>query len=1484
MNSTTVDYNHGTSISYTSSGTRPVDNYSVGELAEDFDTPAGGVGYYITGDATWVGSLQEHSGKTSAQKEELAGKYNASRKLTAKGKLTDKTFYLEGVSIKAVNEKIQIRRHYFVESGGKTSTKDGFVTLSLDSSASSYASIESNALKFSSTGTYTIWFNETYEDTTGSKRNEGTIGLIKTSSSTPDNPTPANLMEEIDQKQQPSKGQAKPSLGSGPSEAKKPDSGPKRAEHDNSNYYLVGSGSFESGTDWSTETGLRMRNGGGNNAGALFGVYLTAGDVFQIKYVNGNAETWYGWSSLKNSGAYSSFRPAYYDYYNNWTWENWGGGNGDITADGAHDYYVNNNDNYWGMGRWSGTVGWTTFNGLWQGGNLYKYTNGRQVGDTVATGFKIYGTDISSGDLTYQTNGNIVVSTTGYYNIYYNSSENKVVIDGMTMPVLIGSINNTRNGSRSSYTESTSTFAFSRNASTGYLELSSFLLHKDDTVKIYGTKNGSGKYASYNSNLSSNYFALSDSEKYIKIKKTGLYTFSLWKDIWEETNPHDDSFKSGNLSSISFGYLTTAVTLNQQSGSGGSDSVTASYDAAMPSATMPTRSGYTFSGYYTGTGGSGTKYYNADGSSAKAWDFEDATKTLYAYWRAVYVVHYDGNGNTGGTAPSDSEETASGDNVTVADIGTLVKIGYIFDHWDTKDDGSGTDYLPGDEHNFDNNTTLYAIWTPITYSVRFNKNDGSGTTSTQDGTFTYGTGKTLSTIASLSWSKTGYSFLGWAYTSDGAKAINNGASLSTPSDDYVPANNGTLDLYAKWQAISTDVTLDNDGGSTNKTIVATYDSAMPLTVKGGGALSAPTKTGYLFGGYFTAKNGGGTQYYTYSNSTLSSTRNWAETSVTTLYAKWTAITYEVKYNANGGSDSMSNSTHTYGTAKTLTANAFTRTGYSFAGWATTSDGAEVYNDEQSVTNLANTQGAIFNLYAVWSPDGHTITLNGNGGTPSSSSFTHYYDTPESLSGYTATRDGYTFVGWFEATTGTDHVTAVPSSLNEADTYYAHWVQNTSVVLDVSNVGWGTVYLKSWITVDGVYLENETTATQIIGSKLFIKSFPSGASFLVENAANATGSDRTANITDISTNGTGYLVVHSSTVDYSNRKWNWQSDLDEGSAAITVDSDIAASDGDHRMGYAIWWGLDSNPNDYVLETGLVLNAGDTFYLTVNGVKKTTLDSDYHATSDGTKCTIKRDGRYIFFYTTGGNIALVEVPLLGNGYHIMKTSGSSSDSFEGGVKMHEIYEADAVNIATYKFFKVTAEDVTNGTNKIYIRSYVDNEQETFAPQGTPTVGTKSGNFVQGLAAGYYNIYLYESGGNTIFDVTTSGVGDFFTFNYLDSSKSGSSATIQAQNTTFVLEVCFSTVSQQALAVSIIPTNPFSTFIDVKYYITDEKQEDPYVYGRERYYADSNSSEGITTTANQPAKLYFAYIVMEYSTWYVMRECPQGSLSFVIQGVQA
>ena len=73
------------------------------------------------------------------------------------------------------------------------------------------------------------------------------------------------------------------------------------------------------------------------------------------------------------------------------------------------------------------------------------------------------------------------------------------------------------------------------------------------------------------------------------------------------------------------------VTFDKQDGTGGSNSVSATFGSAMPSATAPIRAGFTFDGYWDTAVTGGVQYYNADMSSAENWDRAEGT-TLYARW------------------------------------------------------------------------------------------------------------------------------------------------------------------------------------------------------------------------------------------------------------------------------------------------------------------------------------------------------------------------------------------------------------------------------------------------------------------------------------------------------------------------------------------------------------------------------------------------------------------------------------------------------------------------------------------------------------------------------------------------------------------------------------------------------------------------------------------------------------------------------------
>ncbi|WP_238919049.1 InlB B-repeat-containing protein, partial [Clostridium sp. YIM B02555] len=139
---------------------------------------------------------------------------------------------------------------------------------------------------------------------------------------------------------------------------------------------------------------------------------------------------------------------------------------------------------------------------------------------------------------------------------------------------------------------------------------------------------------------------------------------------------------------------------------------------------------------------------------------------------STYNVMYNGNGNTGGTVPTDSTSYTSGTIVTAAsNSGNLVKTGYTFAGWNTAANGSGTDYAAGSgTFSIAANTTLYAKWTPVptTYTVTYNGNGNTGGTVPTDST-SYTSGQTVTAAAnSGNLVKTGYTFAGWNTAANGS--------------------------------------------------------------------------------------------------------------------------------------------------------------------------------------------------------------------------------------------------------------------------------------------------------------------------------------------------------------------------------------------------------------------------------------------------------------------------------------------------------------------------------------------------------------------------------------------------------------------------------------------------------------------------------------------------------------------------------------------
>ncbi|MDX9985752.1 InlB B-repeat-containing protein, partial [Sphaerochaeta sp.] len=151
------------------------------------------------------------------------------------------------------------------------------------------------------------------------------------------------------------------------------------------------------------------------------------------------------------------------------------------------------------------------------------------------------------------------------------------------------------------------------------------------------------------------------------------------------------------------------VTFDKQDGNGGSDSITVTYDSAMPSATAPTRTGTAFDGYFDQEEGCGSQYYSSTMASLKNWNKADAS-TLYAKWTNTYTVTFN---SQDGSYIDALEDVREGSTIQVPTPPT--RDGYAFANWYTE---ASFETVWSFDTPITQDTTLYAKWIK-TYTVTF---------------------------------------------------------------------------------------------------------------------------------------------------------------------------------------------------------------------------------------------------------------------------------------------------------------------------------------------------------------------------------------------------------------------------------------------------------------------------------------------------------------------------------------------------------------------------------------------------------------------------------------------------------------------------------------------------------------------------------------------------------------------------------------------
>lgn len=234
------------------------------------------------------------------------------------------------------------------------------------------------------------------------------------------------------------------------------------------------------------------------------------------------------------------------------------------------------------------------------------------------------------------------------------------------------------------------------------------------------------------------------------------------------------------------------VTFDTNGGEGSFAPVTFSFggSATIPS-TIPAKTGADFLGWAESADATEAAY--APGGSFSY----NRSATLYAVWSPhKYKITFNANGGT--NAPA-SQEKLHGTDLRLSAVKPL-KEGYTFLGWAESANALEPAYKAGGLYTSDKGTTLYAVWKVTTYTVTYNLNGGTGSAVT--GTKIHGTPLI---ITSFQPTKSGYTFLGWAYTPDAL------------SPNFVAGNTYTEDaqvtLYAVWTVKRYIVAYDANGGA-----------------------------------------------------------------------------------------------------------------------------------------------------------------------------------------------------------------------------------------------------------------------------------------------------------------------------------------------------------------------------------------------------------------------------------------------------------------------------------------------------------------------------------------------------------------------------------------------------------------------------------------------------------------------------------------------
>jgi uncharacterized protein (TIGR02145 family)/uncharacterized repeat protein (TIGR02543 family) len=340
--------------------------------------------------------------------------------------------------------------------------------------------------------------------------------------------------------------------------------------------------------------------------------------------------------------------------------------------------------------------------------------------------------------------------------------------------------------------------------------------------------------------------------------------------------------------------------------------------------------------------------------------------------------------------------------------------------------------------------------------------------------------------------KTGYIFGGWYTEIGGSGTVFTAITVVTAS----------ITVYAKWNSYTYTVTFDDQSATvppnpTSKTVASPATTVVTLP-------TAPTKTGYTFGGWYTETGGSGTVFTAITVVTAS----------ITVFAKWTMNKYTLTLSQSVGcSTTTGGGLVSHGVATAI--NATSNVGYEFVIWNVTSGTGVTIGDVNSASTTVTLTNGDANVRANFQLKTYTLTTVGGAGGTATGGGQVTHGVAQAI--IATANNGYGFVNWTTSSAGVTFANANSASTtvtltSGAATIQANFIKTYTVTFNSqggSDVALQTVNHGAYATVptpptktsysfDGWFKENTCTNAWFFANEAVVSNITLYAKWIVKD--------------------------------------------------------------------------------------------------------------------------------------------------------------------------------------------------------------------------------------------------------------------------------------------------------------------------------------------------------------------------------------------------